>query len=85
MIEFDDIRRRLADPATRTRAAVEAGDWARDLCLMFGASIDTAFAVGGALARGLEKSWNGEVADANATRALSSQLGRRGRRAQRSG
>lgn len=57
MTDSVELRRRLADPATRTLAAVEAGDWARNLCLLFGASLDTAFFVGGAMARGLEKSW----------------------------
>jgi len=58
MIDMAEIRLRLANPATRTCAAVEAGDWARNLCLMFGASMDTAFFVGGAMARGLERSWS---------------------------
>jgi hypothetical protein len=55
---LDDIRRRLADPSTRLAAAVEIGDWARDICLIFGSQLDTAYFVGGTFARGLEREWS---------------------------
>lgn len=51
------LRQELADPATRMSASVEVGDWARDLCLMMGSEIRTAYFVGGQLAHGLTESW----------------------------
>lgn len=50
-------RARLADPATREAEAVRIGDWAKEMCLLFGSSLDTAFVVGGTLAQGLLESW----------------------------
>lgn len=54
---FTEVRRRLADPDTRVGAAVELGDWARDLCLLMGAELQTALNVGAALTLGLDVEW----------------------------
>lgn len=53
-----ELRDRLANPGTRRAAAVEAGDWARNTCLMLGSSLDTAYHVGGFFAGGIERSWS---------------------------
>jgi len=53
------MRAALENPSTREGAAVEIGDWARDLCLTMGSSLDTAYAVGGFLASGVAKTWEG--------------------------
>lgn len=55
------MRAALTNPATRETASVEIGDWARDLCLIVGSEISTAYAVGGALAQGISDSWEEKV------------------------
>lgn len=59
---FLALRQELAEPTTRVAAAVEIGDWARNLCLALGSGIDTAYAVGGILASGVAASWRGNDA-----------------------
>lgn len=53
-----DLRQRLADPTTRTQAAIEFGDWCRALILLFGAETQTACKVGAVIAIGLDKEWS---------------------------
>lgn len=60
-INETEIRQRLADPHRRRAAALEIGNWTRDLCLLFGTSLDTAYAVGGLMAHGLEQNWSEKV------------------------
>lgn len=53
-----DLRRRLAEPKERAEAAIEVGDWVRDLCLLFGASFDTSVTCGALFSIGVERSWS---------------------------
>lgn len=55
--DITELRRRLATPDTRRSAAIDIGDWTRDLCLMFGTPIDLAFTVGGLMAEGVRRTW----------------------------
>lgn len=57
-LDQHDLRRRLANPETRQSAAIEAGNWVKDLCLLLGASLDTSFCVGGVFAQGLNQEWS---------------------------
>lgn len=47
------LRQRLRDPGTRAHAAIEFGDYFRDLCLMFDCEVETAVKVGAVIAIGL--------------------------------
>lgn len=47
------LRQRLRDPDTRAHAAIEFGDYFRDLCLMFDCEVETAAKVGAVIAMGL--------------------------------
>lgn len=60
MTNMLDLRERLADPATRTAAALEFGDWMRGLCLLFGSEFTTACRVGAIAAIGIEREWSKE-------------------------
>lgn len=55
------LRERLADPTTRIAAAIEIGDWARNLCLLMGTEFSTACKVGAVFAMGIERSWSNET------------------------
>lgn len=52
-----NLPQRLEDPATRAEAVREIGDWAIATCLVMGASVITAYTVGGTLAQGILDSW----------------------------
>ena len=54
-MNMSDIRKRLRDPEARAAAAIEFGDYFRDLCLMFDCEVDTAVNIGAAIAKGLNK------------------------------
>jgi hypothetical protein len=54
-MNMNEIRQRLREPNTRAQAAIEFGDWFRDLCLMFDCEVETACNVGAAIAMGLDK------------------------------
>lgn len=60
---IETIRRQLADPNERLGAALEMGEWARDLCIVMGVSLDTAFYVGGEFASGLLKEWSEDATE----------------------
>lgn len=55
MNDAEALRQRLADPKTRKDAAIEFGDWARDLCLFMGSEFRIACYVGAVIAIGIEK------------------------------
>lgn len=57
-MDVRDLRKRLADPATRNLAAIEVGDYFRDLCLIMGTELKTASKVGAVVAIGLDKEWS---------------------------
>lgn len=54
-MNMPDIRKRLRDPETRAHAAIEFGDYFRDLCLMFDCEVETAVTVGAEIAKGLNQ------------------------------
>jgi hypothetical protein len=54
-MNMQDIRKRLRDPETRAHAAIEFGDYFRDLCLMFDCEVDTAVNIGATIAKGLNR------------------------------
>lgn len=58
MTNMLDLRERLADPKTRTAAAIEFGDWMRGLCLLLGSEVKTACKVGAVAAFGIEHEWS---------------------------
>lgn len=68
------LRERLADPTTRTAAAVEFGDWARNLCIFMGAELQTALNVGAAATMGLEANRN-QVAPDEANKMILRDIG----------
>lgn len=52
-MNLPEIRQRLRAPDTRAHAAIEFGDYFRDLCLMFDCEVETAVKVGAVIAMGL--------------------------------
>lgn len=52
-MNIPEMRKRLRDPDTRAHAAIEFGDYFRDLCLMFDCEVETAINVGAVIATGL--------------------------------
>ncbi len=56
-IEQSRLQEDLANVATRERALDEIGQWAKDTCLMFGATPATAYQVAWLLTEGITSSW----------------------------
>jgi hypothetical protein len=52
-MNMPEMHRRLRDPSERVHAAIEFGDYFRDLCLMFDCEMETACDIGAVIAKGL--------------------------------
>lgn len=52
-MNMPELRKRLRHPDTRVSAAIEFGDYFRDLCLMFDCEVEAAIKVGAVIATGL--------------------------------
>lgn len=62
------IKTMLADPSTRSQALDNIGEWAKNNCLMQGASPSTAYVVAWLLVEGISATWEGRKPDYGVSR-----------------